>query len=175
EDVTILEVDLHRLGVSDKIWRQVALVELHAFDHFEGGVDRLCLLNGDGSIFADLVHRVGVNPANIGVPVGRNRRDLLDLLFVFYFLGDFVEVFDRGGDGLIDAALNPDWVGPRGDVLQTLAKDRLRQNGSRSRSIAGIVAGLAGDFTDHLSTHVLAGVFQFDFLGDRDPVFGHRR
>src|SRR6266581_488357 len=40
---------------------------------------------------------------------------------------------------------------------------------------SGVVAGLAGDFADHLGTHIFTRVFQFDFLGDRDTVFGHRR
>ena len=53
--------------------------------------------------------------------------------------------------------------------------NRFGENGGGGGAIAGVVAGLAGDFADHLSAHVFIGVFQFDFLGDGDAVFGDGR
>ena len=175
EHIAIFEADLHRLGIGDEVGRQIALVELHAFDHFERGFDRLGFLDGDGAVLADLVHRVGDDLADGGVPVGGNGRDLLDFLFVLDLLGDLVEVLDGGVDGLVDAALDADRVGAGGDVLQAFAKDRLGQDGGGGGAVAGGVAGLAGDFADHLGAHVFTGVFQFDFLGDGDTVLGHGR
>ena len=84
-------------------------------------------------------------------------------------------MLDGGGHSLADAALDADRVGAGGDVLQTLAEDRLRQDSGGGRAVARVVAGLAGDFADHLGAHIFTRVFQFDFLGDGDTVFGHRR
>ena len=44
EDVGVLEVGFHRLRVGDEVGREVALVELHAFDDVEGGLDATWLL-----------------------------------------------------------------------------------------------------------------------------------
>ncbi len=69
----------------------------------------------------------------------------------------------------------PIGLGAGGDVLQAFAINRLGQNRRRRGAVAGGVAGLAGDFADHLRAHVFVGVFQFDFLGDRHAVLGDRR
>ena len=167
EDVGVFELRFHRLGVGDEVGREIALVELHAFDDFEGGFDGLGFFDGDGAVLADLVHGVGDDFADGGVPVGGNGGDLLDLFLVLDLLGDLVEVLDGGVDGLVDAALDADGVGAGGDVLQAFAINRFGQNGGGGGAVAGGVAGLAGDFADHLGAHVFIGVFQFDFLGDR--------
>jgi hypothetical protein len=39
-------------------------------------------------------------------------------------------------------------------------------------AVAGLVAGLRGDFAHHLGAHVLELVLEFDLLGDRDSVLG---
>src|SRR5258708_4890741 len=43
EDVGIVELDPHLVGVGDEVGRDVAAVELHALDHLELGLERLCL------------------------------------------------------------------------------------------------------------------------------------
>jgi len=83
EDVGLLELDFHCLGVGDEVGREVAFVELHAFDHFEGGFDGLSFFNGDGAVFADFVHGLGDDVADGLVPVGGNGGHLLDLFLVF--------------------------------------------------------------------------------------------
>ena len=62
-----------------------------------------------------------------------------------------------------------------GDLLESLTEDRLRQDGRRGRPIASHIAGLAGDFPDHLRTHILEGIFELDFFGDGDAVFRRGR
>ena len=175
QDVGVFELGFHRLRVGDEVGREIALVELHAFDDFEGGLDGLGFFDRDGAVLADLVHRVGDDLADGGVPVGGNGRDLLDFFLVLDLLGDLGELLDGGFDGLVDAALDADRVGAGGDVLQAFAIDRLGQNGRGGGAVAGGVAGLAGDFADHLGAHVFIGVFQFDFLGDGDAVLGDGR
>src|SRR5690606_31328235 len=56
EDVGVLEDRLHGIRVGDEVSADVALVELHAFDDVQLGVERLGLLDGDHAIAADLVH-----------------------------------------------------------------------------------------------------------------------
>ena len=106
------------------------------------------------------------------VPVGGNGGDLLDFFLVLDLLGDLVELGHGGFDGLVDAALDADGVGAGGDELQAFAINRFGQNRRRGGAVAGGVAGLAGDFADHLGAHVFIGVFQFDFLGHRHAVLG---
>ena len=175
EDVGVLHLDFHRLGVGHEVRREITLVELHAFDDFERGLDGLGFLDGDGAVLADLVHRVGDDLADGGVPVRRNRGDLLDLFLVLHLLGDLVEVRNGGFNGLADAALNADGVRAGGDELQTFAIDGLGQHGGRGGAVARGVAGFAGDFADHLRAHVFVRVFEFDFLRDGDAVLGHGR
>ena len=91
------------------------------------------------------------------------------------FLEILRELLNGGCDGLVDAALDADRVGAGGDVFQAFAINRLGQNRRRRGAVAGGVAGLAGDFADHLRAHVFVGIFQFDFLGDRHAVLGDRR
>ena len=73
----------------------------------------------------------------------------------------------------------PRWMliglAPAVTYLQAFAINRLGENGRGGGAVAGGVARLAGDFADHLGAHVFVGVFQFDFLGDRDAVLGDRR
>src|SRR5207249_2372458 len=69
QDVRVLQLALHRLGIGDEIGREIALVELHAFDDFERGFDRLGFLNRDGAVLADLVHGIGDDFADLRVPV----------------------------------------------------------------------------------------------------------
>jgi hypothetical protein len=80
EDVGILELDDHLLGVGDEIGREIAAVELHAFDDLELGLHALGFLDGDHAVLADLVHRLGDHVADRLVAVGRDRADLGDLL-----------------------------------------------------------------------------------------------
>ena len=172
QDVSVFELGFHRLGVGHEVGREIALVELHAFDDFERGLDRLGFFDRDGAVFADFVHGVGDDFADGGVPVGGNGGDLLDFFLVLDLLGDLGELFDGGFNGLVDAALDADRVRARGDVLQAFAVDRFGENGGGGGAVAGGVAGLAGDFAHHLGAHVFIGIFQFDFLGDGHAVLG---
>ena len=109
------------------------------------------------------------------VPVGGDGGDLADLLAVGDLLGDLGQLGDGGLDGLVDAALEVDRVGPGGDVLQAFAVDGLGEHGRGGGAVAGGVGGLGGDFLHHLRAHVLVGIGQLDFLGDGDAVLGDGR
>ena len=59
--------------------------------------------------------------------------------------------------------------------FDAFAEDGLRQHGGGRGSVTRRVAGLAGDFADELSTHVLVGILELDFLGDGHAVLGNGR
>ena len=175
EHVGAVEDRFHALGIGHEIRRQVTLVELHALDHVERGFDGLGLFDRDGAVLADLVHRVGDDLADVGVPVGRDGGNLRDFRAVADLLGNAGEFFDQDHDGLVDAALESRWVRTRRHVAETFLVDGLGEHGRGGGAVAGDVAGLAGDLTHELRAHVLVGVFQFDLLGDGHAVLGDRR
>ncbi len=76
------------------------------------------------------------------------------------------------GDRLVDAALQIHRVDARGDGLQALADDRLREHGGGGGAVAGFIGSVGSDFLHHLRAHVLELVLELDLLGDRDSVLG---
>ncbi len=78
EDVGVLESGFHALGVGDEVGREVAAVELHAFDDVELRLHGLRLFDGDDAVLADLVHGFGDDGADLGVGVGGDGADLGD-------------------------------------------------------------------------------------------------
>src|SRR5262249_41722825 len=76
QDVGILELGDHLLGVGDEVGREIAAVELHALDDLDVGVERFGFLDRDHALVADLLHRLRDHLADIGVAVGRYGADL---------------------------------------------------------------------------------------------------
>jgi len=99
EDVRAVELAHHLVGVGDEVRRQVAAVELHALDDVELGVQRLGLLDGDHTLVADLLHRLGDHLADLTLAVGRDRADLGHLVGGGDLLGPLLEVGDHRLDG----------------------------------------------------------------------------
>ena len=175
QDVRVLQLDLHRFHVVDEVRAEVALVELHAFDQLDHGIQALALFHRDHAVLADLLHRLGDLLADLRVVVGRTRRHLLDLGVGVNRLGELLELLDHDFDGLVDAAAQVHRVGPGGNVLEPFHVDRLGVEGRRGRAVAGLGAGPAGDFLDELGADVLHRVFQLDLLGDGHAVLGDGR
>src|SRR5271157_4150445 len=115
EDQRVLQNDFHALGIGDEVRREIAAVELHAFDDLELGLHRLGFFNGDHAVLADLLHGLGNDAANGLVVVGRDGANLGDhlarnLLRVLVESGALavtvlVNRSAHGSDGLVDAAL----------------------------------------------------------------------
>ena len=91
EDVGVVEGDFHRLGLVDEVRRDVALVELHAFDEVDGRLDALAFLDRDDAVLADLVHGLGDLLADLAVLVGGGGADLGDLLLALDRDGHLLE------------------------------------------------------------------------------------
>ena len=175
EDRRVFQLGGHLLGIGDEIGRDIAAVELHAFDHVQFGRQALGFLDGDDAFIADLRHRLGDHVAHFLVAVGGDRADLADLLVRLHLLGALLEIGDDGLDRLVDAALQVHRVHAGGDRLGAFAHDGAGQDGGGGGAVAGRVIGLGGDFAHHLGAHILELVFELDLLGHRHAVLGRAR
>src|SRR6266403_237076 len=172
QDVGIVELNAHLVGIGDEVGRDVAAVELHAFDDLKLGLERLGFFDRDDALVADLLHRVGKELADFGITVGGDGADLGDFLVRGDLLGILDEVGDHGVDSQIDTALQIHRVHAGGNRLGTFPDDRSRQHGRGGGAVAGNVGRLGGHFAHHLCAHVLELVLKLDFLGDGDAVLG---
>ena len=82
EQIGIFEDALHPFRIRHEIRRQIAAVELHAFNDIESRFKALGFFNSDHALFTDFVHRLGDNIADGGVSIGGDGADLGDLLGV---------------------------------------------------------------------------------------------
>ena len=168
----ILHLDPHLVGIGDEIGRDVAAVELHALDHFELGLERLCFLDRDHALVADLLHRIGNETTDLRVTVGRDSADLGDLLVRGDVLGVLLEVRNNRLDREVDTALEVHRVHSGGNRLGAFPDDRMSEHGRGGRAVTGLIGGLGGDLAHHLRAHVLELVLELDLLGDGDAVLG---
>ena len=172
EDVRAFQLDDHLLGVGDEVGREIAAVELHAFDDVELGLEALGFLDGDDALVADPLHRLGELGADLGVAIGGDGADLGDLFVRLDLLRLALQLIDDGVDGEIDAALEIHRVGPGGNRLGAFLDDRLGENGGGGGPVTGEVGGLGSDLAHHLGAHVLELVLELDLLGDGDAILG---
>src|SRR6185369_2633984 len=175
EDVGILELGQHLLGVSHEVRRDVAAIELHALDDLDVGLERLGFLDRDDAFVADLLHRLRDHLADGGVAIRRDGADLRDFRRRADFLGALLDVLDHRGDRDVDAALEIHRIHAGGDRLGAFPHDGLRQHGGGGGAVAGQIVGPRGDLAHHLRAHVLELVLELDLLGDGDAVLGDAR
>src|SRR6266487_1821291 len=129
QDVGIVHFNAHLVGVGDEVGRDVAAVELHAFDDVEFGLKRLGFFNRDDALVADLLHGVGEELADFGVAVGRDGADLGDFLVRGDLLGVLDEVGDHGFHSQVDTTLQVHRVHAGGNRLGAFTDDGRSQNG----------------------------------------------
>ena len=175
QDEGVLEFALKGFGIGGEVRRQVALVELHAFHPLDLGVERTAFFDGDDAVFADLFKSLGKLLADLGVVVGGDGANLLDLGRTLDGLRLLLQVSDDGFDGGFDAALQLDRVRAGGDVAQAFFKDRLGEHGGGGGAIARDISSLRADLTDQLRADVLVLVLELDLASHRDTVLGHGR
>ena len=175
QDVGLLQLDVHLLGVGDEIRRHVAAVELHALDDVEFGQNALGFLDRDDAFVADLLHRLGNHLADFGLAIGRDRADLRRLGLRGNLLAALLQFFDQRDNRLVDAALQVHRVHASGHRFATLAHDGLCEDDRSGGAVAGDVVGLRGGLAHHLRAHVLKLIGEFDLLGDRHAILGDAR
>ena len=172
EDINVLQFSDHLVGVGDEVGREIAAVELHAFDDIEFALGGLGFLDGDDTLVANFLHRFCDHVTNRRLTIGGNSTNLTNFFGRLDLLRALLDVLDGDRDGHVDAALQVHRVHAGGHVLGTLADDRLGEHGGGGGAVAGQVVGLGSDLTDHLGAHVLELVLEFDLLGDRHAVLG---
>ena len=172
QDVGVIQFRQHLFRIGDEIRRQVAAIELHAFDDIQLGLQSLGFLDGNHAFIADGLHRTRDHIADFFLAIRRDRADLRDFLAGLDLLGPFPDFSGHGLHGHVDAALQVHRVHAGGNGLRTFANDRLGEHGCRCRAVTGDVIGLARDFAHHLGAHVFELVRKFDFLRDGHAVLG---
>ena len=174
QDQGILQHTLHTIRIRYEVRRQVAAIELHPFNDVEGRFDGLRFLHSNDAILADFLHGFGDDVSDRGVIVGGNGSDLRNHV-ALHRLRQFLNPLHCNFDRALDSAFDGHRVSAGRNGLHAFAEDGLGENGRGCRPIAGNVAGLGSDFLHHLRAHVLERIFQFDFFGYGDAVFGDRR
>src|SRR5437763_6057234 len=175
QDVGVVHFNAHLVGVGDEVGRDVAAVELHAFDDVEFGFERLGFFNRDDALVADLLHGVGEELADFGVAVGGDGADLGDFLVRGDLLGVLDEVGDHGFHSQVDTALQIHRIHAGGNRLGAFAHNGCGQHGRGGGAVARGVGRLGGHFAHHLCAHVLELFFKLDLLGNGDAVLGDAR
>ncbi len=183
QNVGILLHRFHALGVSDEVRREIAAIELHTFDHVELSVERLRLFDRDDAVLADFLHGFGNDLANSLVVVRRDGADLGNhvagdglgelVQFALLAIAFFVDSAGDEQDRLLDAALDGHRIRASSNGLYAFAINCLGKNGSSGGAVAGDVRGLGSNFADHLGSHVLDAIGQFDFFCNGDAVLGN--
>ena len=167
---------LHLVGIGHEVARQIATVELHSLDHSDVSVAALRLFNGDNTVLAYLAESLSQQLTNLRVVVGADGSHLLNLVIVVvHLLGVLLDIVNDCSNSLVDTTLQVHRVGTGGDVLQTDVDDALGQDGSRCRTVAGIVARLRGNALQQLSTCILELVLQLNLLSHGDTVLRNLR
>ena len=168
-------LNLLALCIVDKVRRQVAAIELHALDNLEFVCKASAFFDRDDTLFSHFLHGVGNDLADFGVRVGRDAADLSDRFLVFTRFGQVLELCNDCRRRFVDAALEVHRIHAGSNRLQAFTQNGLHKNGCRRRTVTGDIRRLGSNFLDHLCAHILEFVFELDFLGDRDTVFGDRR
>src|SRR5439155_8102384 len=127
QDVGIVYLGDHTLGVGDEIGGDVAAVELHALDVFGLETEAAALLNGDDAVLADLLHDVGDEVANLAVG-GGVAGDVGDVVTPLDGGGEGLDVLDGGAGGDVNALLQLHGIGAGGHVAHALVHDGLDED-----------------------------------------------
>src|SRR5690606_13522826 len=175
QDVCVFEFSNHLVRVGDEVRRQVAAVELHAFDDFQLGLSGFGFLDGDDTLIADLLHGVGDHLADFLLAVSRDGANLCNFFRSVDLLRGSSQLCDNVSNSEVDTALQVHRVHASGNSLVAFLNDCLGENGRSRGAVTSDVVGLRSNFADQLGAHVLELVFQLDFLGNRTTVLGDAR
>ena len=154
--------------------REVAAVDIHAFDILGFIAHRAGFFDGDCALRADLVEHIGYQRAHL-VFVSGKHGNLPNLLVTRHGHGHSRDFALHRIDRAVDAYLERHRVRARRHVLEALLYDALRENGRCGRAVAYDVVRLACRHLDELSADILERLYQLDFLGDGYAVATNQR
>src|SRR5207253_597108 len=113
QDIWIVYLGDHALGVGEEVGGDVATVELHALDVLGLETEAAALLDGDDAVLADLLHDVGYEVADLAVG-GGVAGDVGDVVTPLDGGGEGLDVLDGGAGGDVNALLELHGVGAGG-------------------------------------------------------------
>ena len=174
QDVGVVNGGFHALGVGDEVGGDVAAVELHAVGELGLHADALALFDGDHAVFADLLHHIGDDFADLFVVAG-DGGDGGDFVLLLDRAGHAAEFVNDGAEAAVEAALERHGVGAGGDVAEAFGDDRLGEHGGGGGAVARDVVGADRDFLGELGAHVAEGLIELDLAGDGDAVVDDQR
>ena len=159
----------------DEVGGEVAAVKLHAFHDFEFVIKALAVFDRDHAFLADLFHGLGDDVADLSVGVRADGADLSHFLVGRGGLGDLLQFFDGGGNGLVDTALQIHRIHAGSHILHAFVNDGLSEHRGGRRTVAGVVVGLRSHFAHHLGAHAFKLVLEVDFLSNGNAVLRDER
>ncbi len=133
-------------------------------------LDGLTLFDGNDTLLADLFHCLSNQVANMCVSVGRNGRDLGNLLAGSDGLCVRGQIRDDLFDSSLGAPPQVHGIATGGNVLDTLCVNSSGKNGGRGGAVTSNLIGLLGNILNETSTEVFKLVLQGNRLGDSDTV-----
>ncbi len=173
QDIGVLHLSGHLLGIGDKVGRDVTAVKLHTLDHINSSVSALGLLDSDDTVFLDLLHGCCDDVTNLLVVVSAHACHVANLLQVItHFLRLCLDAGNDSLDGLVNTALDIHGVGSSGNILQALVDDGLCEHCCCGGAIAGVVVGLGSDLLDELSADVLELVLELHLTSHTHTILG---
>ncbi len=174
QDVRILKVCNHLLGIVNHVCADIATVKLHAFYQIQLGVHGLGLLDGDDAILGNLLHGISDHLADLSI-AGRNGSYLLDVLFTLYGCAHLLDGLNCSIGRLLHTLAEHDRVRTCCQVLHAFVDHGLCQYGSSCGSVAGNIIGLGSSLADDLCTHVLELILELDLLCNGNTIIGNGR
>ena len=168
-DEGILQHSFHALHIGCHVRRNVTAVVLHAFNDFGIEAEGLALFNGDCAVLANGLHSLGNLLANNGITSGNGTNiGNLSLRGNGRCIG--LDGFDNRISCLLDTAADAQSISTGGHVLQAFGHNDICQKRCGSGAVASNIVGLNGNFANQLSTHVLNGIFQLNFLSNGHAI-----
>mmetsp|Transcript_61786 Transcript_61786/g.163792 ORF Transcript_61786/g.163792 Transcript_61786/m.163792 type:complete len:642 (+) Transcript_61786:81-2006(+) len=169
EDLGVGELARLQLLVLHKVRRDVPAVDLHPLGEVDLVHQRLAILDHRRAVGAHTLE-ARRDRATHRLRPRRDRRHVLDVLVVGDRLGHRL---DFGGEQLrrlLQPTLEAHRVGARGDELEALAHQRLRQHRRRRRAVARFLVRLRRHLHQQLCADIRLGVLELDVARDGHSV-----
>ena len=174
EYVRIAQYSFHFISIGCHIRRNVATVELHAFNSFQMSFHGLGFFNSDNTVVANFFHSIGNQVTDFIISCG-NRSNLCFCSLGFNLLGNIFQFVNQYINCFFDTFFQNHRVSAGSNVAHTFVNHSLCQNGSSGSAVTGNIVGFDGYFFNQLCAHVFKRIFQFDVAGNGYTVIGDGR
>ena len=170
QDVRVLQLDQGLIAIGGEPGGDEALVEVHALPHLELARAAVPGLDQDEAFGADPADRFAQDRAELGIAIGRERRDPGQLLDRLRRPGQLPQRSHPGGAGQIEALLQIARAEAEHGRPDAVPHHGAGQHHRGGRAVADLVAGPPGDLAQRAHAHVGHRVVEMDVLGDRMAV-----